>query len=526
LTPRLAELRRAVADPLPHPTLEELRSAAGAIQDWALNHYQSLPDQPIGATPSPAELRASLDLPPPDEGRAFADVLADFRQHIEPNAFRVNHPRFMAFVPGAPCFPSILGDWLSTAANFFCGVWLEAAGPAQVESTVLDWFRQWLGMPDTTRGVLTSGGSEANLTALVVARERVPLEDRQRIVLYVAEQRHWSVDRAAKVMGLLPSQIIEVPVDRDFRMRGKELWRAVERDLCDDYLPWAVVANAGATNTGTVDALDEIAQVCREEGMWLHIDAAYGWAAVLCESGKKELAGIELADSITLDPHKWLAQAFDVGCVLIRDGRLLPQTFATRPDYLQDVTPNEGEVNYADHGIALTRRFRALKIWVSMQMLGLNWFRRLAEHGCALADYAQAALIAAGCFEILCPRRLSIVCFRYVPTVGGARSEARPADPHAADPRFASGSAAACIPQGLDDLNTQLLAALRDTGRAFLSSTRLRGAFAVRMCFINWRTSAADVDEVIALLVRLGADVAASRIVPNVPTTRTGEGNG
>ena len=232
---------------------------------------------------------------------------------------------FLAFVPGTPCFPSMLGDWLTAAANFFCGVWLEASGPAHIESIVLDWFRQWLGLPESTRGVLTTGGSEANLLALVVARERLSFADRDRAMLYVAEQRHWSVDRAAKVIGLRPDQVRTVPVDGDFRIAWPRLARQLANDRERGHLPWAVVANAGATNTGTVDALMEVSELCRLETLWLHVDAAYGWAAALIQSGRRELAGIDLADSITLDPHKWLAQTFDVGCLLVRDGRLLPQ---------------------------------------------------------------------------------------------------------------------------------------------------------------------------------------------------------
>ncbi|HJZ93337.1 MAG TPA: aminotransferase class V-fold PLP-dependent enzyme [Gemmataceae bacterium] len=483
MTGRLEHLRRPVADPLPHPSGDQLRAAADAVQRWAFTHFDSILDQQIGATATPGQLRPALDLPPPNAGRPFEEILADFRRHVEPFAFRTNHPRFLAFVPGVPCFPSILGDWLTAAANFFAGVWLEGSGPAQIETTVLRWFREWLGLPETTRGVLTTGGSEANLIALVVARERVPFADRGRAVLYVATERHWCIDRAAKVMGMDPARVRPVPVDDDFRLRGRDLARDVRQDCELGLLPWAVVANAGATRTGTVDALSEVAAVARAEGLWFHVDAAYGWLAVLAESERPELSAIAEADSVTLDPHKWLAQTFDVGCVLVRDGGMLPATFTSRPDYLQDVAPNEGEVNYADHGIALSRRFRALKIWLSVQMLGLDWFRRLVEHSCGLAAYAEAVLERAGCFEIVCPRRLSIVCFRYVPP-GGA--------------------------DDLDAVNARLVAALRDTGRAFLSSTRLRGAFTIRMCFINWRTSAADVDAIVRLLVELGP-VAARR---------------
>jgi aromatic-L-amino-acid decarboxylase len=475
---RFAALRAAVAEPLPHPPADELRAAVRAVGDWALADHMTLADRPVGRTANPAQMGGLFDADPPRAGRPFADVLKEFDERIVVHAVRTNHPRFLAFIPGAPCFPAVLGDWLTAAANLFAGVWLEAPAAARVECLVLDWFRRWLGMPDTTRGLLTGGGSEANLTALVVARDRVPFADRGRLVLYVSAQRHTSVDRAAKVMGLRPDQVRPIPVDDDLRMRSAALVPQVRGDRAAGRLPWAVVANGGATNTGTVDTLAELAAACRAEGLWFHVDAAYGWAAVLTDDGRRELAGIGEADSVTLDPHKWFAQTFEAGCVLVRDGRRLPEAFASRPDYMQDVVPDEAEVNFADHGIALTRRFRALKIWLSVQMLGLDWFRRLADHTCRLAEYAEARLAADRRFEITCPRRLSIVCFRYVPP----------------------GSAA-----DADSVNLRLVTALLDSGLGFLSSTRLRGRVTLRMCFVNWRTTAGDVDAVIDALAELGA---------------------
>ena len=251
-------------------------------------------------------------------------------------------------------------------------------------------------------------------------------------------------------------------------------------------MPWAVVADAGTTNTGSVDPLASLADYCEANRLWLHVDAAYGWTAVLTDEGRALFDGIGRADSVTLDPHKWLAQTFDAGCVLVRDGPLLARTFALRPDYMQDVAPAEAEVNFCDRGLALTRPFRALKIWLSLKVLGVNWFRALAERGCRLADLAQALLQHAGVFEILSPRRLSVVCFRYVPPgfrVQGEDDERR-----------------------LDALNLRLIDALRATGRASLSSTRLHGRVAIRFCFVNWRTTAADVEEVVGLLRKLGED--------------------
>jgi glutamate/tyrosine decarboxylase-like PLP-dependent enzyme len=241
-----------------------------------------------------------------------------------------------------------------------------------------------------------------------------------------------------------------------------------------------VVANAGATDTGAVDPLATLADLSAAEGLWLHVDAAYGWPAVLTPEGRVALDGIGRADSVTLDPHKWFAQTIEVGCVLVRDGRRLADAFTTRPPYLQDVVPAAGEVNFADLGLSLTRRFRALKIWLSVKVLGLAWFRGLVERCCRLADFAQALLEEAEEFEVLCPRQLSVVCFRYRPPPGN-----RPDNE-------------------LNRLNLALVERLRDTGRAFVSSTRLGGRVALRLCFVNWQTTAADVEEVIRLLQELG----------------------
>lgn len=475
----LDDLRRRLAQPLPHPDEAVRAEWADQVVRWSLAHFTSLPQQSIGSGGTRAELEALLREPPPEHGIAFDQALGEYQAKVMPNAFRTMHPRFLAFVPGAPAFPSILGDWLCAASNFFCGVWLEASGPTQIEVLVLDWFKQFLGYPAEARGILTSGGSEANLTALVVARNALPFADRQRAVLYVSEQRHWSIDRAAMVLGLHPEQLRSVPQDREFRLTGAALRDAVQRDRAAGLLPWAVVANAGATNTGTVDRLLEIADICETEKLWYHVDAAYGAPAVLIPEGKAELSGVERADSITFDPHKWFGQTFEAGGVLVREGRRLHETFTLRPEYMQDVEPTEEEINFCDHGIALSRRFRALKIWLSIKVLGISWFRRLAAHCCDLARFAELLVTQTPGFEICCPRQLSIVCFRYVPD--GWTAE-----------------------QAIDDVNLRMLEELRRTGRAFLSSTRLAGRVVIRMCFINWRTTAGDVEEIVRLLREIG----------------------
>ncbi len=293
-------------------------------------------------------------------------------------------------------------------------------------------------------------------------------------------------------MGLRADQVHALAVDGSFELAPATLLDAITRDRGAGLYPWAVVANAGATSTGAVDPLDALADVCSRERLWFHVDAAYGWSAVLTDEGQTALQGIHRADSVTLDPHKWLAQTYEAGCVLVRDGPLLARTFAMNPAYMQDVGAGEDEVNFADRGLALTRRFRALKVWLSLRVLGLGWFRQLVRHGLDLARLAEGLLRQHPEFEILAPRRLSVVCYRYVP-------------------RAMPGTAAER--DGLlDQLNLRLIDAVRATGRAFLSSTRLHGRVALRFCFINWRTTTADVDEVIELLRQLGSQLARTSV--------------
>jgi aromatic-L-amino-acid decarboxylase len=469
-------LRRELADPLPTPGPADLTAHGAAALAWLAEQSAALPELPVGREATPAELDARLREPPPEEGQDFTAAFAAFREHIAPFAYHIDHPRFLAFIPAAPVAPAVLGELLCAGWNPFAGVWREGAGPAAVERVVLGWFRDWLGLPASAAGILTGGGSEANLTALAVARHRLPFAERPDAVLYVADQRHASVDRAAMVLGFRPDQIVAVPGDDDpnLTLSPAALAAAVRRDRAAGRRPWAVVANGGATNTGAVDPLAALADLCAGERLWLHVDAAYGWSAVLVPEGRAALAGIGRADSVTLDPHKWFAQPYDAGCVLVRDGRLLEATFAQRPDYMRDVLADVGEVNFADRGVALTRRFRALKIWLSVKVLGVGWFRRLVERSLRLAEYAEGLIARSPGFRVVVRRQLSVFCFRHEPP--GLTDEA------------------------LDRHNTAVQEAVNATGRAFLSSTRLGGRVTLRMCFVNWRTTAADVEEVVRLL--------------------------
>jgi glutamate/tyrosine decarboxylase-like PLP-dependent enzyme len=450
--------------------VEILRDWAHQVVEWSLDDYHRLPSQAVGKITSRLALEKLIDEPLPEFSQDFSQVLQQFASAVCGHSVRVHHPAFLAFVPSAPTPVSILGDWLASAANFFAGVWAEGAGPAQVELTVLEWFRQLLGMPPGASGLLTSGGSDANLTALVVARDQLPSTHWSRARLYVSEQRHWSIDRAARILGLLPEQLRPVAVDAQLRLNPDALVAIVTADQAQGHVPLAVIATAGTTNTGAIDPLAWLADWCKSRKIWLHVDAAYGWANVLDAQGAVELSGLGLADSITLDPHKWLAQGFEVGALLVRDPALLERSFVMRPEYLEDVAPGAGEVNFSDRGIALTRRFRALKVWFSLKVLGLQWHRNMVTHTRRLAEYAAAVLPASG--FVVDAHSMSIVCFH--------------------DPTWD------------DATHRAVLAATRDSGQVFLSSTRLRGRVVLRFCFVNGRTTADTVDQAIAVLREAG----------------------
>jgi glutamate/tyrosine decarboxylase-like PLP-dependent enzyme len=405
--------------------------------------------------------------------RALGDVLAV--------AGRVDHPRFFAFVPSSPTWPGVIADFLGAGFNTFQGTWLESAGPSQVELVVTDWFREWVGYPDGSGGLFTSGGSAASLDALVAAREAAGAPERPAVLM--SDQSHSALERAARIVGVRPAGIRKVASDDTFRIRLDELERAVAEARHEGLTPIAVCANAGATNTGAVDPLEEMADLCAREGIWLHVDGAYGGFAVITEHGRSLFRGIERADSIVLDAHKWLFQPFEAGCLLVRDVRTLERAFRVLPEYLQDTRLGMAHVNFADRGLQLTRSFRALKVWMSIQTFGMAAFRAAVGRGIEYAARAGAFVRASRTLELLAPPSLGVVCFRADP--GGL------------------GEAA------LEELNEAVQNRIVRSGAAMMSSTRLKGTYALRLCILSHRTTWPDVEETLRAVERHAAELAA-----------------
>ena len=454
---------------------ETMRQLGYRTIDWLVERASVRRNEPVLRQASPAEMASRVPPVAPSQGRGLDEVLDTLAGDVLPFRSRIDHPRYLGYIPGEGTWPGSLADLIASAYNIDVGNWMESAGPSHLERTVLAWFAEWIGYPRDAGGILVSGGSAANITALACAREALVGAMRDDLVAYVSEQGHSSLARAARVLGFQPRQVRVLPVDPLCRMRPDALASAIQADLDAGRRPLAVLAVAGTTNTGAVDDLPALAELCRQLGVWLHVDAAYGGFAALTERGRAALAGLELADSVTLDPHKWLYQPFECGALLVRDGRLLREAFEIHPDYLQDVSSRDGEVNFAEHGLQLTRMSRALKLWVSLQYFGVDAFAAAIDRATDLAQQAQRYVEKADELELLAPATLGIVCFRRHPP--GMDDEAT-----------------------LAELNTALVEELLASGDGLVSSTRLFGRYALRACVLNHSTTEADVEQVLRWL--------------------------
>jgi aromatic-L-amino-acid/L-tryptophan decarboxylase len=452
---------------------ETMRRLGYEAVDFLVERISTLGDRPAWRGATRAAMEERLREPPPEDPADPDRLFAQLRDDVLAFTGHHDHPRFFGFVPSCPTWPGILGDFVAAGANVFAGTWLQSAGPSAAELVVIDWFRQWLDWPPETSGILVSGGSQANLTALACARDTVPASS-DRVVVYLSSEGHSSVSRAVRVLGFRDDQVRLVPVDELHRIRSEALEEVIRTDVEAGHQPFLAVANAGSTNTGAVDPLDELADLCHEHQIWLHVDAAYGGFAMLTERGRAALRGIQRADSATLDPHKWLYQPYEVGCVLVREGTRLGDAFHIMPDYLQDTLVGGRDVNFADRGIQLTRSARALKLWLSLKYFGVGAFRAAIDRSLDVAAHTQAVVEKTPELELLSPAMLGVVCFRR------------------RYPELAERDA--------EHANAALVERLRESGEGLVSSTRVSGRYALRICVLNHRSGEDDVERVLGWL--------------------------
>jgi aromatic-L-amino-acid/L-tryptophan decarboxylase len=428
-------------------TPDEMRRLGYRVVDRIVAHFEAVGDVPPIRVGDAAELRAALGGPPPEQpGDPDAALDALFEQ-VLPYVQHPDHPRFFARIGSPSNFVSVLADAAASGFNVFAGSWTGGSGPATVELVALDWLRSLCGLPEGADGVLVSGGSVASLVALAAACEPAPPD----AVVYVSSETHASITRALRLLGL---RYVVVPARGDHRLHADDVRAA----MTGDGVPFCVVATAGTTSTGAVDPIEELAEL----GLWLHVDGAYGAPAVLAGA----VDGLQHADSLVLDPHKWLFQPYEIGCVLMREPGLLERTFSLSGVYLRDTLGDE--VNFRDRSVQLTRTSRALKLWLSIRVFGLAAFREAIAHGIALAEHAEAVLRARPGWEVVSPAQLAIVCFRR---------------------------------EGADQ--TALAAAMVQDGYAAPSTTELDGRVVLRLCTINPRTTFEEIERTIERMEEL-----------------------
>jgi aromatic-L-amino-acid decarboxylase len=454
-------------EPLSLPP-EEMRRLGYELVDRLVAHAEQLGEAPPIRVGAPDALKAAIGGPPPDAPGDPARELATLFEAVLPWGQRADHRRFFARIGSPSTYVGALADAAAAGVNAFSGSWTGGSGPSAVELTVLEWLRSWCGMPEGSSGVLTSGGSVASLVGFAAARQAKLGGPRGTGVVYVSDQTHASLPRAVALIG---ERTRVLPSEADGRLAVAALRAAVAEDRAAGLHPFCAVATAGTTSTGVVDPLRELHAACGELDLWLHVDGAYGAPAALTEAGAAALDGLGLADSLVIDPHKWLFQPYEIGCVIVRDPGLLEQVFSLEGAYLRDT--GGGAVDFRDRGPELTRGARGLKLWLSVRTFGLDAFRAAIAHGIALAEHAEAQLRARGGWEVVTPARLGIVTFRR---------------------------------DGLDDAaHTRLSAATVEDGYAAPSTTVVGGRVVLRLCTINPRTSFEEIDETLARIEALAA---------------------
>ncbi len=417
-------------------TGDELRRLIDAAAARVVAHVDSLPRQPSADVQGGIALARSLVEPLPETGRPAEELLDFLFERVIPKSFNTAGPGYLAYIPGGGLPQSAVADLVSDATNRYVGVFAAAPGLAQLESNVVRWFCDLAGLPQEARGILTSGGSLATFSALVAARRRRLPENFLSGTIYVSDQTHHAVQKAAILAGFPEDRVREIPTDERFRIRLDALSSAIAADRSSGWTPFLLVGNAGTTNTGAVDDLPALADVAAREELWFHVDAAYGGFFLLTESGRRILAGIERADSIVLDPHKGLFLPYGTGALLVRDGEALKRAHALSAEYMPSMQEDADLTDFNLLSPELSRDFRGLRIWLPIRMHGIGPFRRNLEEKLELARWAAERLKEIPGIEMVAEPQLSILAFRRVrPGVGRGRARAREPPPARADQR-------------------------------------------------------------------------------------------
>jgi len=444
------------------PSPEAMRAMLEAVSERVVEHIASLPGQPASyTTDGRAEARAQAETMPA-HGSDLETLLSVIFDDAVPTSFNTAGPGYLAYIPGGGVFPSALADLIASAINRYVGVWVAAPALVQLELNVVRWFCEAMGYGAGSGGILTSGGSISNLTAIVTARRERLDDDFRDGVIYTSDQTHHSVRKSAVLAGFPDSAVRQIATNERQEMRLDALTEAIATDRAAGLRPFLLVGNAGSTNTGAVDPLDGLADVAEAEGLWFHVDGAYGAFFMLTERGAQALTGISRADSITLDPHKSLFLPYGTGCLLVRDEQALRRAHATFADYMPVMQHDADFVDFCDLSAELSRDFRGLRAWLPIKLFGMDAFRDALDEKLDLARWAAEELRQIEDMHIVCEPRLSLVAFRLVPP--------------------------GLSPEKIDDLNRDLIARVNARQNVYMTGTLVDGLFAIRICVLSFRT--------------------------------------
>ncbi len=460
---------------------QEFRQSGHRLIDWITDYFETIEDRPLFPRTTPREVEALYDEPLPQEPCPLDDLMQWLERALVPYCCHVGHPGYYGFITPSPTPAGVLGDLLASALNQNIGAWSIGPGPVALERRVVRWLADLVGYGPGAGGHLTSGGMMANFVGLKLARDAMTGDRAQhegvrgRFAVYVSEERHVSVDKAVDAVGLGREALRALPTDGEFALRLDALEEAIARDRRDGIKPLCLVANAGSTNTGAVDPLHEMRRVADREGLWLHADAAYGGGMLLSERWPGLLRGIELADSVTIDPHKWFFAPLDAGAILVKEGGRLRRSFGLEPAYLRDDADEAGErFQYYVHSFEQSRRFRGLKVWLSFKRYGARQIGRWVD-----ANVEQARRLYDLCerlpqFRPAARPRLSAFCVRYD-------------DPAVPEERAAR-------------LHARVARRVEEQGRFWITTTTMKGRSWLRINPVNFRTRLEHMDELVAAL--------------------------
>ena len=475
---------------------DELQQISSESSKLVFEYLTSIAERQVRAENHAGKTLAAIDTELSSEGRTVQQLIEECRTVMDLSRHN-GHPRFFGYVASPSTPIGAYGDLIASALNANITCWRSGPAGTELERMVVRWLGALINYDNDAKGLLTSGGSMANMIALLIAHRRKSLVNTSReglwstgapMTIYASEEVHMSIAKGADILGFGRNYVRMIACDERQRMRVDLLKEKIASDLRAGLRPFCVVGSAGTVNTGVVDPLSAIADVAKEFDLWFHVDGAYGAPGSLDESKKPLFAGLERADSVSLDPHKWLYVPVDAGCLLFRNDAAARAAFSTEDaDYIKTHGYTDEEAfAFWDYGVELSRRFRALKVWLTLQYYGRRRIAQAISEDIALAAYLGETVSSANDFELLSPVELSICCFRYVPQRGMSDQE-------------------------LDQLNEKIMELVQKGGRAYLSNATVNGKFALRACITNFRTTKADIDETIAAVREAAEDLTQRR---------------